>query len=298
MSEIFAAVGIAKCPASGKIYGVRIEEQESDKWIATWAFPIKPEVAHREGYKESEFPAGIIYDSNYPGCPYCDKHEDLVAISAKPQRKITIKVGNKSNYDDLVSVLSSMGIKWETFNDLNDCDVLFLNCLGSAPDPSDLRNYVNEGGCVFGSCTQIHLLSQAFPEIIQYTDIGYKSGIETVTIEDPDLRNFINKDKIDINFHIAGKGNPIGTNFRTILKSCGKVFSAGTNICIKASSGKGTIFFTMFHNSDNQNEEEKALLKLLVLKEIGDSRNLSLDEIGANLGVDMARIRASFKSNF
>jgi hypothetical protein len=298
MLNIFAAVGIAKCPTSGKIYGVRIEERENNKWIATWAFPIKPEVAQREGYQENEFPAGITYDSHYPGCPYCDKQEDLVAISAKPKREIVIMVGGSSDYDNLGSVLTSMDIPWKPLGDLKDCDVLFLNCLGSAPDETALRKFVNDGGCVFGSCTQIDLLGRAFPEVIKYTEIGYKTGTETVTIEDTDLRNFIGKSKIDINFHVAGKGNPQGGNFTTILKGCGKLFANGTNICIRAAYGKGSIFFTMFHNSDNQNEQEKALLKLLVLKEIGNSRNLSLSEAGADLGVDMARIKAQFKSNF
>jgi hypothetical protein len=298
MANVYAAVGIAKCPKTGQMYGVRMEERRKNKWVATWAFPIKAEIAQREGYAETEFPAQITYDEEYPGCPYCKKREDLAAISIKPKREIAIRVGASSSYDDLGSVLSSMEIPWKPFQDFNDCDVLFLNCLGSAPDADKLRRFVEKGGCVFGSCTQIGLLSQAFPEAVQYTDIGYKTGTETVTIEDSDLRKFIGKDHIKINFHVAGKGNPNGGNFTTILKGCGDLFDYGTNICIKAKCGKGSIFFTMFHNSDNQNEQEKALLKLLVLKEIGESRNLSLSETGENLGVDMDRIKAQFRTNY
>lgn len=298
MSLLFAAVGVAKCPATGNIYGVRIEEHENNNWIATWAFPIKPDMAQREGYVENEFPANITYDSNYPGCPYCGKHEDLAMITkGKAKKEIVIMVGGNSNYDDLGSVLSSMGIKWKPIGDLKDCDVLFLNCLGSAPDAPSLKKFVEDGGCVFASCTQISLLNQAFPQSIGFTEIGYETGTETVSVEDPDLCSFVGE-QIDINFHVAGKGNPNSGNFKTILKGQGKLFAAGTNICVRATAGKGSLFFTMFHNSDNQNEQEKALLQLLVLKEVGNSRNLSLAETGVNFGIDMDRIKAQFKSNW
>ncbi|GHU55075.1 hypothetical protein AGMMS49975_16500 [Clostridia bacterium] len=299
MSIKYAAIGVAKCPTTDKIYGVRLEERDNNKLFATWAFPIKPEVAQREGYSESEFPPSIHYDNNYPGCPYCNKREDLHEISKHLAKKeIVIMVGGSSNYDDLGSVLTSINIAWKPLGDLKDCDVLFLNCLGSSPNYTDLRKFVEGGGCVFGSCTQSSLLELAFPESIGFEDIGFKTGIETVTIEDSDLRDFIGKQRIDVNFHVAGGGNPNNGNFKTILKSCGKVFDNGTNICVRATCGKGTIFFTMFHNSDNMNEQETALLQLLVLKEIGGSRNRSLDEIGSDFGIDMDKIKARFKSNW
>jgi hypothetical protein len=298
MSQIFAAVGIVKCPTSGQIYGVRMEERDNGILTATWAFPIKPEVAQHEGYEETEFPADIAYDPHYPGCPYCEKREDLAEISVKPKKEPVIMVGGKSSYDDLGSVLTSMGINWQPMGDLHECDILFLNCLGDKPSIEALRQFVNDGGCVFGSCTQRNLLESAFPGAIKFKDIGFESGTETATIEDADLRSFIGKSSIDINFHLAGSGNPNGGSFTPILKSTGKVFAKGTNICVKANYGKGMIFFTMFHNADNQNDHEKALLKLLVLKGIGNSQNQSLSQAGAALGIDMDRIKAQFRSNF
>jgi Mg-chelatase subunit ChlD len=82
MSEINAAIGIAKCPNTKKIYGVRVEERDS-KWHATWAFPIKPEIARREGYTEGNFPADLKYDATFPGCPYCHRREELAGSSKK-----------------------------------------------------------------------------------------------------------------------------------------------------------------------------------------------------------------------
>lgn len=293
-----AAVGITKCPTTGKIYGVRVEEQGST-WAATWAFPIKQEVAKREGYTMNQFPSDLIYDSAYPGCPYCEKHEDLALIS-KPVacgKEIGIMVGSKSNYDDLGKVLTSMKIKWKPLRNLKNCDILFLNCLGSAPDAGDLEKFVRFGGCVFASCTQSGILETAFPESIQFKPIGFETGTETVTIEDPELATIVGN-TIDIHFHTAGSGNPCGGNFVTIMRGTGKVFAKGTNICVRASHGKGVIFFTMFHNSDNINEYEQALLQLLVLKQLGISRNRNLAEIGSDLGVNLDEIKSKFKFNW
>jgi len=72
-----AAIGIAKCQKNGKIYGVRVEEKTDKKWWATWAFPIDPDVARREGYTEQPFPPDLQFEKEYPGCPYCEKFEDL-----------------------------------------------------------------------------------------------------------------------------------------------------------------------------------------------------------------------------
>jgi hypothetical protein len=180
------------CPDTGNLYGVRIEIKDNKNWIATWAFPIKLEVAKREGYTANQFPRGIQYAPDYPGCPYCEKKEDLVKISAPaPKKEPCIMVGSNSSYDDLGKVLTFMNIKWKPVGNLKNCDILFLNCLGSAPDGPDLRNFVEYG----------------------------------------------------------------------------------TNICVRATHGKGAIFFTMFHN-----------------------RNLS--EAGAEFGVDIEKLKAKFRSNW
>jgi len=297
MQKIKAAVGIAKCPTTNKVYGVRIEERGS-KWAATWAFPINPDVAKREGYSVNQFPPDIIYDAGYPGCPYCEKKENFAVITKHEAKKpLKIMVGSKSEYDDLGKVLSSMKIKWQRLGKLDGCSILFLNCLGSAPSAEELEKYVRNGGCVFASCTQSSILEQAFPDDISFSSIGFETGTETVTIEDSELAEIVGK-TIDIHFHAAGSGNPNRGNFVPIMRSAGRVFKAGTNICVKATHGKGTIFFTMFHNSDNINEYEQALLKLLVLKGLGNTDNRSLEETGQEFGIDIDEIKSKFKFNW
>jgi hypothetical protein len=280
------------------MYGVRVEQTDSECWTATWAFAIKEEVARREGYTSTGFPQNLAYAADYPGCPYCEKMENLAEMSPPVAKKeIRIMVGTKSSFDDLGRVLSSMNIKWQKFGNLKNCDILFLNCCGSTPKTTEIREFVAAGGCVFASCTQSRSLQAAFPEAIQFTSIGYKTGTETVSIEDPELRTFVGKN-LDIHFHTAGSGNPCGGNFRPIMRGTGKLFDRGTNICVRATYGQGAIFFTMFHNSDNINEQEQALLQLLVLKELGGSRNQSLAETGADLGINLDEIKAKFRANW
>ena len=90
--RINAAIGIAKCRNTGKIYGVRVEEKKKGVWSATWAFPIKPEIAIREGYTEQPFPAGLQFDNEYPGCPYCMKFEDLSSFSSSQSADVYLAV--------------------------------------------------------------------------------------------------------------------------------------------------------------------------------------------------------------
>ena len=45
-----AVVLIAKCGERHKTYGMRLEKTGHDRWLTTWAFPIKESSAKREGY--------------------------------------------------------------------------------------------------------------------------------------------------------------------------------------------------------------------------------------------------------
>lgn len=296
-------IGIARCHKTDKVYGVRLEDKTSNRWTATWAFSIKEETAQREGYTQNQFPTDLNYEADYPCCPYCHEKEDLasnsrieVAQKSSQKSKLRIMVGAKSNWDDLGAVLSSMGINWRVMGDLKDCDILFLNCSGQRPGDSALKDFVSNGGCVFASCTQDGLLESVFAESIQFDSIGYKTGIDNALIIDEDLYQIVGA-SIPITFHTAGWGNPSRGNFDTIMSSQGNLFDKGTKLCVRATYGKGEIFFTMFYNSDNLNKKEQALLKLLVLKGIGNSQNANLAQIGSSLNINMDYIKAKFRSD-
>ena len=66
-----AVVLIAKCGESHKTYGMRLEKTGHDRWLTTWAFPIKESSAKREGYDKVQVKGDISFADDYPGCPYC-----------------------------------------------------------------------------------------------------------------------------------------------------------------------------------------------------------------------------------
>jgi hypothetical protein len=86
----------------------------------------------------------------------------------------------------------------------------------------------------------------------------------------------------------------------TLLRSARKGAGAdkGVPMMVKIEHGKGLIFYTSFHNHAQASEKEKALLQLLVLRQVGAKLNASLEFAGKTLGVDMEKIKAAFKYDF
>lgn len=66
-----AVVLIAKCGESRRTYGMRLEKTGHDRWLATWAFPIRESSAKREGYDKVQIKGDNSFSDDYPGCPYC-----------------------------------------------------------------------------------------------------------------------------------------------------------------------------------------------------------------------------------
>lgn len=71
-----ALILLAKCAESHKTYGIRVERQ-GDKFVATWAFPIKEASAKREDYDKTTIRGIIHFSDEYPGCPYCGAKSGL-----------------------------------------------------------------------------------------------------------------------------------------------------------------------------------------------------------------------------
>lgn len=295
MKKTSAVVGVAKCPQTGKLYGVRIDTN-NNRWVANWAFPINPEVAKREHYAENQFPPDLSYSTQYPGCPYCHKHEDLIQLT-KPKTTIrSTKIAvTSSGCDDIGSILSSMNIKYAKYSSTGfDCDILFLNCLTSdSISYMELRKFVERGGCLYASCYADTIMKSAFPGMFD-TDHSGVPHSEMVSVEDLELREIIG-DKIQIEFDTSWAKLFKAKNSTCILRS---TMDRKLPIMVSLRYGKGIIFFTCFHNHVQASEKEKALLQLLVIKQIGTNENISIDEAGMLLGVDMKKLKAMFKSNW
>lgn len=62
---------MARCRHSGQGFGIRFEEKSRSQWVGDWAFPVKEQVAKKEGYDRSEIRGTFSFDEAYPGCPHC-----------------------------------------------------------------------------------------------------------------------------------------------------------------------------------------------------------------------------------
>jgi len=300
--EIRAAVGIAKCPVTGKIYGVRVEERTNKKWVATWAFSIKPEVAKREGYSTNQFPPDILYENTYPGCPYCKKHENLAEITKPQIKKQMPKICVSSpQYDNIGQILDSMKINYTSFNNKQyDCDVLFLNC--GTPDHVDtqkLESFVKKGGCLYASDFVGDIIAVAFPGLLNLA--GHVGEVMTMPVDviDKELRE-ISGAKLNVTFDLGGWVLVNSSKGEVLLRSSNNNPSkyASKPIMVRVKYGNGLIFFTSFHNYAQASEREKALLQLLLLRQFGAISNSNIESTSSDFGVNLDEIKSKFKFNW
>ena len=69
--KIEAQVILSKCEKTADTFGINMEKR-GDDWVRTWAFPIKDDVAKREGFDKNMLSGSFSADPEYPGCPYCE----------------------------------------------------------------------------------------------------------------------------------------------------------------------------------------------------------------------------------
>ena len=116
-------------------------------------------------------------------------------------------------------------------------------------------------------------------------------------VVDKELKEIVG-DTIKIDFNLESwavlneaKGDPI-------LRGGYKSAYHGLPIMVKVPYHKGLIFFTCFHNYAQANEQEQALLQLLVLKQIASRKGKSIEETSDEMGVDINAIKKKFKKNW
>ena len=296
------AVGVVKCPTVNRVYGVRVEQRTDKKWIATWAFPIKPEAAKREGYTTNQFPPDLLYDKKYPGCPYCKKRENLAEITKRAARKQQPRICVSSPaYDNIGQILDSMEIQYDAFTDKNfDCDILFLNCATrDAIDARRLETFVKEGGCLYASDFTADIISVVFPEYFEFAGhIGDAMNM-TVDVTDRELKEIAGS-QLTITFDLSAWVLLNETKGEILLRASAENSPKYANkpIMVKTEYGKGVIFYTSFHNHAQASEREKALLQLLLLKQFGAKAKIGISEAGAGLGVNIDDIKSKFNFNW
>ena len=236
-------------------------------------------------------------------CPVCGKPSDIPATAAKnivcsvePPKKKDFRIAVSSPcYDDIGKILDSLKIRYDAFNRVKyNCDILFLNCgTGDSVNSRDLERFVSNGGCLYASDLTLNaFLTNTFKGHFELHSGGEACRV-WANVEDPELRSIVGN-QIEIEFDLGGWAVLKRSSGTTLLSAAGGNKYHNLPLMVRVPYGKGVIFYTSFHNYAQASEKETALLQLLVLKQIGSNSNMSIEEVGNNMGVNIQSIKAKF----
>lgn len=194
--------------------------------------------------------------------------------------------------DDIGKILDSLNVKFEKYNGNLDCAILFLNCRTSdIISISDLRTFVNKGGCLYASDLTSSIINEAFPHEFSFLgDVG-QIGYMNAKVLDEELSQVIGK-SILIYFDLSNwsvlNSVPKG---KMILES----ETTGKPLMVMLPMGRGKIFYTCFHNYNQTSRAEQILLQLLVLKQMSTVIGTSLELTSKSAGVSLVALRDEIK---
>jgi hypothetical protein len=224
---------------------------------------------------------------NAPGLTQAPPGQYLEKVARRWTRKIYV---TSSGYDDIGKVLDSMGVAFEPFPGTYDCDLLFVNCgTGDHPSPDELRSFVHAGGCLYASDLTSSLIMRAFPGSFRFRGSG-KPGKVAAKVVDDELRQVVG-DKTDIHFDLSGWAVLEGCQGETLVEAARRTPYAGRPLMVEVAHGEGAIFYTSFHNRAQVSKQERALLQLLVLKQISASSKITVAQAGQSLGISLGTLR-------
>ena len=221
--------------------------------------------------------------SDSPGQAQAQPGRLTGSLVRRRSRKVYVtSAGN----DDIGEVLRSMGVAFEPFAGAYDCDLLFANC--GSPDHLDeasIQQFVRAGGCLYASDLTNDLLDSAFPGMFDF-DASGSVGMVDAEVVDAELRGVVG-DLITIDFDMASWAVLDSCQGETLVEAAPGSEYAGCPLMVKVGVGKGTVFYTSFHNSAQASEQEKVLLELLVLKQISASSKTTLAQASQSLGISL-----------
>lgn len=195
-------------------------------------------------------------------------------------------------FDNIGSVLSAIGVEFVPFSGSYACDLLFLNCgTRDTIDPARLRDFVERGGCLYASDLTSGVLSRAFPDQFQFNGTG-SAGEVQAEVADEELQSVIG-DVVDITFDMGAWSVLAATSGMTLVRAAGGSPYAGKPLMVELDVGLGAVFYTSFHNKAQLSDRESALLKLLVLKQLGVSTHRSIAQVGQSLGLNLMALKKS-----
>jgi hypothetical protein len=184
--------------------------------------------------------------------------------------------------------------------------------LEALQQPAVIRQFVEEGGTLYASDLRYNQIVSAFPEVNPdpkqsggFGDLfsGVQVGKFDVKLVDPGLRQYLGKDKIELDFaplsslgwrpavfadkvsillrgsHQSVSSLPKLPLFPFEAKKIGLPQLTDLPMLAKFQFKKGTVIFTSFHNEAQNSEVEKQLLEYLVFSLVNANTETRLKQI-------------------
>ena len=216
-------------------------------------------------------------------CIFCDQLVPDTAV-VSDIKKLRLSV-TSPHFDNIGAVLETMGLQTRPFREAGfDCDILFLNCgTSDSVDPGKFRTFIQEGGCAYVSDWAFTFLKDAFPGAITCEKKGV-TGKVPAQIMDREIQSVVGSE-IEVNYDL-----PLWAKIRSHKGKCmiqGKGFINNLPMMVVIREGKGTIFYTSFHNHAQASEKEVALLKTMLARQIGTVCNTSTEDVIRILGLNI-----------
>lgn len=225
------------------------------------------------------------YDA--PGMSQAPPGPYLAAVARRWTRKIYV---TSPGWDNIGEVLKSMGVAFEPFTGEYDCDLLFVNCgTKDRLDQASLQRFVYAGGCLYASDLTSSLIAAAFPEMFQFGGSG-QPGMVAANVVDDELRQIVGK-STKVHFDMGSWAVLQGCQGETLVEAAKGTAYAGRPLMVEVEFGEGAVFYTSFHNRAQLSKQEKALLQLLVLKQISISSNTTVAQASRSLGISLTGLK-------
>lgn len=192
-----------------------------------------------------------------------------------------------SSFDNIGKVLKAMGegfahdvLGWgelKHWQATGPRDVLFLNCAMrfgfgySKKIAGMIGDFVAAGGTLYASDWAMRAVQRAFPKMLKLDSLG-EDGKTKCDVVDRGLQEMIGK-RINIEFDMGSwrRIARVDSSVRVFVAAAGKGSanaSAGLPIVVGFRHGRGNVLCTSFHNKAQTSDQERRLLRFLVLQPI------------------------------
>lgn len=260
-----------------------VEVTETAKNLLPNKYDNSRRIASSELVKSRQYPQckNAKYDFQ---CAYCSNLKvEGVGGKSKSIEECEILVSTP-HYDDIGAVVTLMRLNHKKYlNNLDTCDIFFLNCgTNDFVDSNKLRKFVENGGILYASDWAVTYIQNAFPDFITSCNKDTNSCYANARVVDYEMQQMTKYIKI---YFDLGAWVKVTKHTGTTLMDTTD-FGGITPIMMMKKYGKGTVFYTSFHNHAVATEEERDLLKLLICKQLAAKTGKSINDINALLGLN------------